>query len=275
MGQITEHREKPFKINLDINEKDFISPPMDSQREWVIRCALKELAEDLIHINKLTKRFVDGSERTLIRRQTDWSKSKAHYDDTQLIIEDQQVMQSWEWPYMKAMAKAVTEGQGDVLELGFGMGISATYIQEFGCRSYTVVEYNEDVQKKFAKWKENYPGRDIRLIPGKWQDVVDQLDNYDGIFFDTYHLSEEEFVKYIIEDVTFGAHFFETAANHLRDGGVFSYYSNEIDSVSRRTQRRLFQYFKSISFEVVDGLKPPPDCDYWWADAMVVVRARK
>jgi guanidinoacetate N-methyltransferase len=176
---------------------------------------------------------------------------------------------------MEAMARVATQTHGDVLEVGFGMGISATYMQAMGVRSYTVIECNEGVKAQFEQWRARYPGRDLRLVHGKWQDVIDTLGLYDAIFFDTYPLSEDEFDRYVIRDVTFAQHFFEAAARHLRDGGVFTYYSNEIDSVARRHQRALFQFFREISFSVCRPLFPPQDCNYWWADSMIVTRCVK
>ena len=74
---------------------------------------------------------------------------------------------------------------------------------------------------------------------------------------------------------TFAEHFFETAARHLHPKGVFTYFSNEIDSLSRGHQRELFKYFSSFSLKVID-LKLPDDInDTWWADSMVIVKAVK
>jgi hypothetical protein len=61
----------------------------------------------------------------------------------------------------------------------------------------------------------------------------------------------------------------------LRPGGVFTYYTNEIDSFSRAHQRLILRYFTSLSLSVVHDLAPPADCNYWWADSMVVARAVK
>lgn len=266
-------RRKPFELSLTIKEEGFVEPPTPSQRNWVIARAMDELADDLIHLDQVTKRFVEGSVRAEIVEQ--WARSQARYDDSQLVIDGQQVMQDWERPYMEAMAEVVTQTHGDVLEIGFGMGISASYIQAMGVRSYTVIECNEGVRQQFETWRARYPGRDIRLVFGPWQDVIDTLGEFDGIFFDTYPLSEEEFDRYIVEDVTFARHFFAAAARHLKPGGVFTYYSNEIDSVSRRHQRALFEHFREISFRVCRPLFPPPDCNYWWADSMVVTRCVK
>lgn len=52
-------------------------------------------------------------------------------------------------------------------------------------------------------------------------------------------------------------------------------YSNEIDTVSRAHQRELFKYFKEVTFKVCKPLSPPQDCNYWWADSMIAVRATK
>ena len=68
-------------------------------------------------------------------------------------------MQDWEAPLMEAMAKVVTETHGDVLEVGFGMAISATYIQKFGVRSYTIIEPHDEVVKRFHEWKKQFPGQ--------------------------------------------------------------------------------------------------------------------
>ena len=148
-------------------------------------------------------------------------------------------------------------------------------MEAMGARSHTIIECNEDVLRQFEQWKKNYPGSDIRIVFGKWQDVIDDLGEFDGIFFDTYPNSVEEFNEYVINSVTFGEHFFEAASRHLRKGGVFSYYSNEIDSVARRHQRSLFKYFSEISFSVCHPLFPPEDCNYWWADSMIVTRCIK
>ena len=273
-GQNRMVRRSPeFNISLELTSDTFISPPRQSQRNWIVQQALDEIADDLKHLDKISKRFVAGSERGRI--QHEWRRSEAQYDESQLVIENQQVMQEWERPLMRVMAQIAAETHGDVLEVGFGMGISATHIQELGVKSHTIIECNRDVAKVFTAWKGRYPGRNITLIEGKWQEVVNRLGTYDAIFFDAYPLNEEEFVEHVINSVTFAEHFFPVAAGCLRKGGVFTYYTNEIDSFSRRHQRLLFNYFSSLTLSVVRPLSPPEDCNYWWSDSMVAVRAVK
>ena len=264
-------RRREFEVALEIKDDSFIRPPREAQRQWLLSRALDELADDLAHLDAVAKRFVPGSRRELMGKGL--SDGRAHYDGRQLVIDRQQVMQDWERPLMQAMARIAAESRGDVLEVGFGMGISATYLQELGVRSYTVVECNDEVISHFERWRERYPDRDLRLIRGRWQDVEDQLGRYDAVFFDTYPLDEEEFAAAVLRQITFAEDFVEVAARCLRAGGVFTYYTNEIDSFSRRHQRLLLQHFRSLELRVVDDLAPPRDCNYWWADSMVAVKA--
>jgi guanidinoacetate N-methyltransferase len=127
----------------------------------------------------------------------------------------------------------------------------------------------------FQRWKKQYPEQDIVLIHGKWQDVTDQLELYDGIFFHTYPLNETEWVDYIAHSTTFAEHFFPTAVDHLRQGGIFTYLTNEIDSFSRAHQRLVFRYFNSLTLQVVPLSLPANLKDAWWADSMVVIKAVK
>lgn len=262
-----------FEVFLRLKKDEFIRPPSDSQRNWTLQRSVDEFVEDLRSLDRLASGFVAGSPRAAI--DGDFGQAQAHYDGRQLVIEGQQVMQDWERPLMQAMAQIVTESHGDVLELGFGIGISATYIQEAGVRSHTIVECNAEVVEEFERWRARYPDRDIRLVQGRWQDVVDRLGTFDGIFFDTYPTSETEFTETVLNSITFAEHFIPRASRLCRPGGVFTYYTNEIDSFSRRHQRLVLRHFGSITLSVVAPLYPPPDCNYWWAHSMVAVKATK
>lgn len=274
-SQTKIRRYKQFDVSVTLKDDNFISPPRESQRSWLLRRALNEFADDLIALDEASKRMVSGSAR--VHLQQEWSGSGVKYDDSQLIIQGQQVMQDWEAPLMRAMAEIVTESHGDILELGFGMAISATYIQEFGCKSYTVIEYNDGVVEHFKKWKEQYPGRDIRVIHSRWHDAVDKLEaeSFDGIFFDTVPTNEEEYMREVIDNVVMAEDIFPAASRLLRKGGIFTWYTNEIDTFSRRHQRLALKYFSSVTVSVVKGLAPPEDCHYWWSDSMVAVKAVK
>jgi hypothetical protein len=95
-----------------------------------------------------------------------------------------QVMMSWEKPYMEKCVD-VLKPHGDVLEIGFGMAYSASAINKYRLRSYTVIEKNKDVIKQFNKWKLRQKTKKINLIKGMWQQQLPFLNKkYDSIFFD-------------------------------------------------------------------------------------------
>ena len=82
-------------------------------------------------------------------------------------------------------------------------------------------------------------------------------------------------MKYVQESITFAEHFFPYASSHLNPGGSFTYFSNEIDSLSREHQRLLLKHFSSFSVHVVTLNMPEDVKDIWWANSIVVVKAIK
>jgi hypothetical protein len=97
----------------------------------------------------------------------------------------------------------------------------------------------------------------------------------DGVFFDTVPTFEDEYLREVIDNVVMAEDFFPVAARVLRPGGIFTWYTNEIDTLSRRHQRLIQKYFSSFEVTVCRPLYPPEDCHYWFADSMVVVKAVK
>ncbi|MDX1996434.1 MAG: class I SAM-dependent methyltransferase, partial [Thermoanaerobaculia bacterium] len=130
-----------FTVRVEGRDPEFAKAPSDFQRDWMLGRAVLEFGHDLDHLAKTFTRFVPGVERPPI---TDaWEPAQAEYDEAELLIQNQQVMQAWERPLMKALAEAAAQSHGHVLEVGFGMGISASMIQDVGVASYTIVECNE------------------------------------------------------------------------------------------------------------------------------------
>jgi amino acid adenylation domain-containing protein len=256
-----------FDLTLNIKRPDFIQPPRDSQRNWLLNRTLDEFEHDLRELDSLAKHFVPGADAELATLTS---------DRTQAELSEQEILEDWHLPLMKSMARAVTESHGNILEIGFGRGLASSFIQACGVKSHTIIECNDSVIRRFFEpWRARLPDRDIRLARGKWQDVIETLGEFDGIFFQTYPLNEREFAEYLSRSVVFAEHFFPIAARHLRPGGAFTYLTHEIDSLSRRHQRLILQHFSSLSMSV-ERLQLPADCkDLWWSDSMVVVKAVK
>lgn len=256
-------RTSALEISLALKEEQFIQPPQAAQRNALVNKALQEFVEDLNALDELASHFVSGG------ANFDMS------DRTQKTLTEQEIMEDWQIPIMQKMADLITATKGDILEIGFGRGVSSDMIQTQAVQSHTIIECNDFVVEQFWKWKEQYPEQDIRLVHGLWQDTIDDLGLFDGIFFHTYPLNEEEYMKYVHGKVTFAEHFFATAAAHLKPGGSFTYFSNEIDSLSRSHQRVLFEHFSSFSLQLVPLKMPENVMDTWWANSMAIVKAVK
>lgn len=250
-------------INVDFHQDNFIATPRNRQRKWLINQQLAESLSDLQHLDRVAPQMIAGSDEPHVPR--DLSEDR---------MTDQEIMEDWQTPLMKSMADYGCCTHGDVLEIGFGRGVAATFIQQAGVRSHTIVEMNSfSISDFFLHWQKQFQDQDIRMIEGRWQDVTDQLQTYDTVFFHAFPMNEAEFVEHIVNSVTFAEHFFSTAAALLRPGGAFVYMTTEIDSVSRRHQRSLFQHFDEVQMKV-EALDIPKDTkDAWWANSMVVLKA--
>lgn len=269
--RVVSKQAPEFVLSLRIRDPGFLATARDAQRNWVIDRALEECAEDLHAWQALSRSFVAGTDRDEI--PGDLAAAEPALADGELVIAGQQVMQAWQAPLMRELARAAAEGHGDVLEVGFGMGLSAGFVQEIGVRTHVIVEANPRVAEEARRWRERYPASSIRIVEARWEDVVEEMEEFDGILFDSYPLTESEFRRHVIGSATFAAHFFPAAARRLRPGGVLTYYSNEVDSIGRRHQRALLAEFSSFRVNVVRGLRPPAHSQNWWADSMAVVRA--
>ena len=117
------------------------------------------------------------------------------YISTELIIEPTKiyyniqiaVMMDWEHPLMSASAAYACEGGGDILEIGFGMGISAGYIQSHSISSHTIIENHPQIIPLAQEWAKDKPN--VTIISGSWYDVseANKLSTYNGVFFDPHN----------------------------------------------------------------------------------------
>jgi spermidine synthase len=107
------------------------------------------------------------------------------HDDKILTNGGHEVMMDWEIPIMKLMSKEVCKFGGDILEVGFGMGISANEIQKHQIKSHTIIEINSGIYDKAKEWsldKEN-----VNIINDDFLNYLKYTtDKFDGIFFDPY-----------------------------------------------------------------------------------------
>ena len=105
--------------------------------------------------------------------------------------EEREVMMDWEDTLMSASAAYVTENGGDILEIGFGMGISAGYIQSHSISSHTIIENHPEIIPLALNWASDKPN--VIIVTGSWYSNLDNLPTYDGLFYDTYGDADNEY----------------------------------------------------------------------------------
>jgi len=108
--------------------------------------------------------------------------SKIYYIDPS--GSEEVVMEDWAHPLMSASAAYACENGGDILEIGFGLGISAGYIQSHSISSHTIVEIHPDIIPLAQEWAAEKSN--VTIITGSWYDNLNNLSTYDGIFSDPY-----------------------------------------------------------------------------------------
>ncbi|KAJ3080135.1 hypothetical protein HK102_003271, partial [Quaeritorhiza haematococci] len=117
--------------------------------------------------------------------------SKLHYtpDGTRLLdSQNNGVMMGWEAPLMALHADLIAPTPGlSVLNIGFGLGIIDTLLQDPKRRPkrHVIVEAHPDVYRKMREdgWDKK---EGVEIVFGRWQDVVEELGVFDGVFFDTF-----------------------------------------------------------------------------------------
>mmetsp|Transcript_71648 Transcript_71648/g.191175 ORF Transcript_71648/g.191175 Transcript_71648/m.191175 type:complete len:227 (-) Transcript_71648:971-1651(-) len=195
-----------------------------------------------------------------------------------LAILGQPVMESWESPYMIAMAKSVCAVGGRILEVGFGLGISAAAIDSFpGVVEHVIFEANEQVCGQAGLWSDG-AARPTTVYQGFWQDLVDDFppESFDGILFDCFPLTAAHYRDGEVVE------FFPFAHKLLRRGGIFAFYFDCGSSWAEAergfladTQPLLEKIgFSSVRFSDVP-VSPRKDCPYFWKDRFLLPVATK
>ena len=161
------------------------------------------------------------------------------FEDIKIVGEDGvEVMMDWEDNIMKQSAEYICESKGDILEIGFGMGICADYIQAQGVNSHTIIEIHPQIIEKLNAWASDKSN--VTIIEGDWNSV-NGLSSYDGIFIDTFG-----------DDNWFS--FKDFALSKAKSGAKITYWNNFTD-------KRNEHDFDSVSFE--DISVTPNDNSYF------------
>ncbi|KAL1510463.1 hypothetical protein AB1Y20_006770 [Prymnesium parvum] len=155
--------------------------------------------------------------RTLTaKRNAAYLSRGVRYDGERLIdADDDAVMMEWEAPLMETHADRLCAAGGDVLNVGFGMGIVDSAIARRAPRSHTIIEAHPDVYARMERegWTSR-PG--VRVLFGRWQEVLPAFEGpcFDAVFYDTYGEHDADM-----------ADFHDELPRILRRGGVYSFFN--------------------------------------------------
>ena len=153
------------------------------------------------------------------------------FEDDKIITDDNyhnmEVMMSWEAPIMEKSAEYICQGKGDILEIGFGMGICADYIQAQDVNSHTIVEIHPQIIERLNAWANDKPN--VIVVEGDWNSI--ELGAYDGIFLDTF--GDDNFFD-----------FKDFALSKIKSGGKITYWNNNEAEYNPYS-------FDSVSYEQV------------------------
>jgi predicted O-methyltransferase YrrM len=110
-------------------------------------------------------------------------------------LEKDYVMHIGEKSLMCKLAEITTKNGGDILEIGFGMHLSADAIQSnSNVTSHTIIEVHPEIYENALEWSKNKPNTEILF--GDWIDILPKLDKkFDGILHDTHH--DENVIKFL------------------------------------------------------------------------------
>tara|TARA_B100000686_G_scaffold264867_1_gene279016 strand:- start:398 stop:1108 length:711 start_codon:yes stop_codon:yes gene_type:complete len=180
-------------------------------------------------------------------------------DEILLSDTNQQVMMEWEKPYMEACIDAL-KPEGDVLEIGFGCAYSADKIQSYNPKSHTIIECSSIVLKKLEEWSKDKPN--VKIVKGKWQDVIHTLGIFDEIFMDDFPLdtTKDTNILEIVRDNQLRFQIFVDLVmqNHTRIGSKISGYLNDNNQYKLSADSR---NYATVDVKYMD-IVIPDNCKY-------------
>ncbi|SCV02787.1 LAMI_0H02982g1_1 [Lachancea mirantina] len=202
----------------------------------------------------------EASNRDAAENQETYLNSDLEYTDSALVTKDNRdgVMMDWETDIMR-LARDSMFKYGDtssetgpvVCNIGFGMGIIDTFIQERSPAKHYICEAHPAVLARMRQegWYDR-PG--VVVLEGRWQDTLSALLDAGNVFFDAIYYD------------TFSEHYsdmldlYDTVVGLLKPEGVFSFFNGLgadrpvcYDVYRRIVEMDLRDYGLKCSFEPV------------------------
>jgi len=137
-------------------------------------------------------------------------------------------------------AEAVSQNGGHILEVGFGLGISANKFLSSNIASYTCIEINNTIYQYAQNWAAGKSN--VTLIHSSWQETFSNLTGkYDGLYFDNLETDYAEF--------------YTAAKQVLNPGAIISTIGSGV-------------YLGTSNMNVIDNINPPHVYDDVFTEAV-------
>ncbi|SCV03519.1 LAME_0H11078g1_1 [Lachancea meyersii CBS 8951] len=150
-------------------------------------------------------------------------KADLEYTSNALVTKENKdgVMMDWETDIMRLACSTMFKNAGIdavVLNIGFGMGIIDTFIQERKPTKHYICEAHPDVLKHMREegW---YEKPNVVVLEGRWQDTLSAILDEGNVFFDAIYYD------------TFSEHYsdmldlYDTVVGLIKPDGVFSFFN--------------------------------------------------
>ncbi|CAA93240.2 RMT2 domain-containing protein [Schizosaccharomyces pombe] len=152
-----------------------------------------ELLLSLLERKELTNEQLDTNEKYL---QSALSYTQPTEDSSSLLDSDANaVMMSWERKIMHRSAEIIAPTKGRrVLNVGFGLGIIDTFLQEKEPSLHVIIEPHPDVLKHMRKngWMDR---ENVIVYETTWENAINDIASkyvFDGIYYDAFAESYED-----------------------------------------------------------------------------------
>ena len=94
--------------------------------------------------------------------------------------------------FEKEVLDLMSSPQKNILDVGYGWGVTSNYFYNRGVNSLTIIEIREEIYNKALKWSLDKPN--VTVIHGDWINIIPTLDEkFDGIYMDTFCPEDETF----------------------------------------------------------------------------------
>lgn len=168
------------------------------------------------------------------------------------------VMHIGELNLMKQLANLVTTNGGDILEIGFGMHLSADEIQKNpNVKSHTIIEIHPDIYHTAVEWAKDKPN--VKILLGDWVDIIPTLNKkFDGILHDTHRDKNiHNFLDSVkeISNLNCIVGFFECKFFDKRIGAVrYEIDSNEFNKLPYRNNGSFENNQYELKYSIFNGI---------------------